>query len=135
MDKFTPSDRYKKGLEIMQHQLGKETADKHIAHVNSISAIFGQVNVEFPFGTLYARNVLDSKTRELITIGALTVLGCALPELNLHVKGALSCGATREEILEVITQMISYCGFPAATNALFKVQETFDEIDGKNGAK
>ena len=53
----------------------------------------------------------------------------ALPELVVHTKGALNCGATREEILEVVIQMIAYCGFPAATNALKTIQETFDEMD------
>lgn len=34
---------------------------------------FVWVNVEFPFGELYARSVVDAKTRELCTVAALTV--------------------------------------------------------------
>ena len=88
-----------------------------------------KVNVEFPFGELYRRDVLDDKTRELCTVAALTVQGFALPELKVHVKGALNTGSSRAEILEIITQMIAYCGFPAATNALLATKEVFDEID------
>ena len=47
----------------------------------------------------------------------------------MHVQAALNCGATRDEIVEVITQMIAYCGFPAATNALLATKEVFDAID------
>ena len=55
--------------------------------------------------------------------------GFALPELKVHVKGALNTGSERAEILEIITQMIADCSFPAATNALLATKEVFDELD------
>lgn len=119
---------YQKGMEEMRRHFGRE-ADAHIEKISKISQEFARVNVEFPFGELYTRDVLDDRTRELCTISALTVEGHCLPELKTHVKGALNCGATREEVLEVIIQMIAYCGFPAATNALFIAKEAFDELD------
>lgn len=124
-----PDDLYARGLEEMRRHFG-EDADAHIEKLREISPEFARVNVEFPFGQLYPRDVLDEKTRELCTIAALTVEGHCLPELKLHAAGALNCGATREEVIEVIIQMIAYCGFPAATNALLVVKEAFDELDG-----
>jgi 4-carboxymuconolactone decarboxylase len=124
---------YEKGMEEMRRHFGPE-ADAHIQRLRDISPEFARVNVEFPFGELYTRDVLDEKTRELCTVAALTVQGFGLPELKSHVKGALNCGATREEIIEVIIQMIAYCGFPAATNALFTAQEAFDELDSADNA-
>jgi len=123
------SERYQKGLAEMRRHLGTAEADDYIGRINEISSEFAKVNVEFPFGELYPRDILDDKTRELCAVTALTVQGFALPELKVHVKGALNCGATREEIVEVITQMIAYCGFPAATNALLATKEVFAEID------
>jgi 4-carboxymuconolactone decarboxylase len=120
--------KYNEGMREMRKHFGK-VADSWIASIREISPEFAKVNVEFPFGELYARNILDDKTRELCTLSALTVQGFALPELKVHTQGALNSGASREEILEVVTQMIAYCGFPAATNALKAVQEVFDEID------
>jgi 4-carboxymuconolactone decarboxylase len=101
----------------MRRHLGP-AADEWVASIRAVAPEFAKVNVEFPFGELYTRDVLDDKTRELCTVAALTVQGFALPELRVHVRAALNCGATREEVYEVITQMIAYCGFPAATNAL-----------------
>ena len=66
---------------------------------------------------------MDDKTQELVTLGVLTVLGNTLPQLKLHIGCALHCGASKEEITEVITQMIAYCGFPAATNAIMTAKE------------
>lgn len=130
MDRSKEPTAYELGLSVIRTQLGPQ-ADAYIEKIKAISPAFAEVNVTFPFGNLYSRNVLDSKTRELITIGALTVLGYALPELEVHIKGALQLGVTREEVLEVILQMLAYIGFPAATNALFLAQKVFDEIDQK----
>lgn len=127
------SERYKKGMEIIRRQLGPE-ADGYVEKIKGISEIFGRVNVEFPFGDLYSRNIIDPKTREMITIAALTVQGYSQPELKVHIKGALYNGVTREEVLEIITQMLAYCGFPAATNALIAAQELFDELDKKDSS-
>ena len=103
-------------------------ADQWIKKINAIYPEFAKVNVEFPFGELYRRDVINDKTRELCTVAALTVQGFALPELKVHIKGALNTGSSKMEILEIITQMIAYCGFPAATNALLAAQEVFDEV-------
>ena len=123
-------DLYKKGMDEMRRHFGP-VADTYIQRLTEISPEFAKVNVEFPFGELYTRKVLDEKTRELATIAALTVQGFALPELKVHVRGALNCGANRDEILEIITQMIAYCGFPGATNALLATKEAFDELDAE----
>jgi 4-carboxymuconolactone decarboxylase len=121
------TELYKKGMAEMRRHFGS-AADQWIKSIKEIAPEFAKVNVEFPFGELYTRDVLDDKTRELCTVAALTVQGFALPELKVHVKGALNCGATREEVVEVITQMIAYCGFPAATNGLLAAKEVIDEI-------
>ncbi len=122
------TERYQKGLNEMRRHLGPD-ADKYVAAIGEVAPLFSRVNVEFAFGDIYGdeNNVLDQKTKELVTLGALTVLGSALPQLKLHVGCALRCGATKEEIVEVITQMLAYCGFPAATNAIMTAKEVFKE--------
>ena len=122
-----PSEKYVEGMQEMRTHVG-DAADQWIKVIHSIYPEFAKVNVEFPFGELYRRNVVDDKTRELCTVAALTVQGFALPELKVHIKGALNTGPSQAEILEIINQMIAYCGFPAATNALLAAQETFNEL-------
>ena len=122
--------KFNDGMKEMRKHFGK-VADSWIESIREISPEFAKVNVEFPFGELYTRSVLDDKTRELCTIAALTVQGFSIPELKVHTVGALNCGASRDEILEVVTQMLAYCGFPAATNALKAVNEVFVDLDKK----
>ena len=122
------SEKYVKGMQEMRTHFG-DAADNWIKAIHDIYPEFAKVNVEFPFGELYRRDVVDDKTRELCTVAALTVQGFALPELKVHVMGALNTGSSKAEILEIITQMIAYCGFPAATNALHASKEVFDQIE------
>ena len=121
------SQLYRQGMQEMRHHLG-DKADNLIAKIESISEEFAKVNVEFPYGELYTRDVLDNRVRELCTVAALTVQGFSSPQLKLHIEAALNCGVSREEIVEIITQMIAYAGFPAATNALLAAKEVFDNI-------
>ena len=122
--------KFNDGMKEMRKHFGK-VADSWIESIREISPEFAKVNVEFPFGELYTRSVLDDKTRELCTIAALTVQGFSLPELKVHTVGALNCGASRDEILEVVTQMLAYCGFPAATNAIKSENEVYVDLDNK----
>lgn len=125
------NELYRKGMEEMRKHLGPE-ADHYVENIREISPEFAKVNVEFPFGELYTRDILDDKTRELCTVAALTVQGFATPQLKIHVHAALNCGASRKEIVEVITQMIAYCGFPGATNSLLATKDVFAELDAEN---
>ena len=120
-------DRYEKGIEEMRRHLGV-LADGYVESIREVSPLFAKVNVEFAFGDIYGHeSTLDERTRELVTVGALTVQGFSLPQLKIHVESALRVGAKKEDIAEVITQMIPYCGFPAATNALMAAKEVFRE--------
>ena len=121
------SKQYVRGMQEMRSHFG-DAAGNWIAAIGDIYPEFAKVNVEFPFAELYQRDIRDDKTRELCTVAALTVKGFSLHELKVHVNGALNTGSSREEILENVTQMIAYCGFPAAPNALLAVKEVFDEL-------
>lgn len=123
------SPEYQRGMAQLRSQLGA-AADLYIDRIKRIAPEFAWVNVTFPFGELYTRNVIDIKTRELCTVAALTVQGFSRPELKLHIGAALRVGVSRAEIVEIITQMICYCGFPAATNALMVAEEVFSAQDG-----
>ena len=128
------SAEYQRGMAEIRKQLGP-MADSYIRNIKALAPEFAWVNVTFPFGELYTRDVIDLKTRELCTVAALTVQGFSLPELKLHIKAALRCGASRPQVAEIITQMIAYCGFPAATNALMTMKQAFDEVDAAATSK
>ena len=89
--------------------------------------------MEMWFGKTFNREGLDAKTRLLVTIAALTVLGAqAEPQLRLAIRHALEAGATQREIAEVIYQMSMFGGLPAMTKALEIAQSVFGETEEKS---
>jgi 4-carboxymuconolactone decarboxylase len=88
--------------------------------------------MEMAFGKTFNREGLDAKTRLLVTIAALTVLGAqAEPQLKLSVRHALEAGATRREIAETIYQMSFFGGLPAMQRALEIAQDVFAQYEEK----
>ncbi|GAB3551067.1 carboxymuconolactone decarboxylase family protein [Spirosoma fluminis] len=79
----------------------------------------------FIFGEVFYIGSLDDKTRELITITALTT-NQTLPQLTPHTNAALNVGVTPIEIREVVYQCAPFIGFPKVLNALEVINNVFD---------
>jgi 4-carboxymuconolactone decarboxylase len=89
--------------------------------------------LEMWFGKTFNREGLDAKTRLLVTVAALTVLGAqAEAQLKLTIRHALEAGATQREIAEVIWQMSMFGGLPAMQKALETAQSVFAEVEEKD---
>lgn len=123
-------DRYQQGWQKLAEVDGK-AGEQVIESLKDIAPDLARYVIEFPFGDIYSRPGLDLKSREIATVAALTALGNAQPQLKVHIHGALNVGCTREEVVEVITQMAVYAGFPAALNGIFAAKEVFAERDVK----
>lgn len=80
----------------------------------------------FITGQMYARERIPHKTRQLVTVSALTVLSRP-DELRLHIQAALNVGCTPQEIAEVIFQTLVYGGVPAANTALKTLKSVLEE--------
>ncbi|EEW26481.1 carboxymuconolactone decarboxylase family protein [Rhodobacter ferrooxidans] len=82
------------------------------------------------FGKTFNPEGLDARTRLLVTIAALTVLGAqADAQLRLTIRQALTAGATKREVAEVIWQMSMFGGLPAMQKALEIAQGVFSETE------
>lgn len=126
MNNQNNNERYKCGLEKLK-EIDREQGEKVIAALQDIAPDLGKYIIEFAFGDIYSRAGLDLKSREIATVAALTALGNALPQLKVHIHGALNVGCTKQEIIEIIMQMAVYAGFPASLNAIFVGKEVFQE--------
>ena len=78
----------------------------------------------FIFGEVFYIGNLDDKTRELITITALTT-NQTLPQLKAHTNAALNIGVSPIEIREVVYQCAPFIGFPKVLNALDTINTVF----------
>ncbi len=120
------NQRFASGLKKLK-EIDGAAGEKVIESLASIAPDLAKYTIEFPFGDIYQRPGLDLKSRELVTIAALTALGNCQPQLNVHINGALNVGCKPEEIVEVIIQLAVYAGFPAALNGMFIAKDVFIE--------
>jgi 4-carboxymuconolactone decarboxylase len=80
----------------------------------------------FITGQLYARERIPHRTRQLVTVAALTVLE-RTEELHMHIHAALNVGCSPEELAEVIFQMATYGGMPVVNSALKVLREVLKQ--------
>ncbi|KFL88860.1 4-carboxymuconolactone decarboxylase [Acetobacter malorum] len=78
------------------------------------------------FGDVWERPELSPRDRSLITVSSLISL-YRTNELGFHIRKGLENGVTREEIIEVITHLAFYSGWPTASTALTIARGVFDE--------
>ena len=71
---------------------------------------------------------LDAKTRLLLTLQGLTIMGAqAEAQVRLTVRHAVEAGATKQEIAETIAQAAMFGGVPAMTKAMTLANEVLDK--------
>ena len=75
------------------------------------------------FGDYYTRSGLDVRTRELLTFVLLISLGGCESQVKAHVTGNLKIGNDRERLIDVVTQLLPYIGYPRSLNALRAIDE------------
>ena len=85
------------------------------------------------FGKTFNPEGLDARTRFLVTVAALTVLGpVGEPQMRLTVQNALAAGATKREVAEVIWQMSMFGGVQHMQKALEIAQAVFAETEERS---
>ena len=119
----------------------KEIGLKNLAKIDGVAAevVFDSLKdlapdlndmmLEFAFGTIYERGVLNFKQHEMITITSLLTQGGCENQLRVHIQASLNVGLTQEEIIETFIHCVPYVGFPRVLNAIFVAKEIF--TDGK----
>jgi 4-carboxymuconolactone decarboxylase len=81
------------------------------------------------FGDVWERPGLSKRDRSLVTVSALIALN--RPEqLRFHLERALENGVTKDELIEVITHLAFYSGWPNAMTAIMIAKEIFSKRDG-----
>ena len=76
------------------------------------------------FGDVWERPELSQRDRSLVTVTAL-IAGDNTEQLPFHLKRAKENGVTEAELIETITHLAFYCGWPRAISAITVAKETF----------
>ncbi len=78
------------------------------------------------FGDVWERPQLSKRDRSLITVSALVAMNRP-DQLRSHLARALDNGVTEDELVEAITHLAFYAGWPSAVTAVSVAREVFQE--------
>ena len=107
------------GRRIRSEVLGEERVKKVLDEADDFNRDFQQLVTEYCWGYCWGRDALDKKQRSLLNLGMLAGLNRG-PEFELHFRGALKNGLSKDELQDVLIQIAIYCGIPAGVEA-FKI--------------
>lgn len=120
-------DVFDKGFEIRKSVLGAEFVEKSFAGADDFSRPLQELVTEYCWGAVWGRDTLDKKTRSMLNLAMLASLNRP-HELKMHVKGALTNGVSKDEIREVLLQVVIYAGVPAGVDAFRNAREALEEV-------
>lgn len=90
---------------------------------------FAALNDDVLFGEVWAREEqLSARDRSMITIAALFSAGL-YPQLKSHLILGKAHGITKQEAVEIVTQLAFYCGWPKAWSTFPMIDEVWPEED------
>lgn len=88
---------------------------------------FAALNDDVLFGEVWSRETeLETKVRSMITLSAL-ISGGNFEQVKPHLERAKANGVTKDEIVEIITHLAFYVGWPKAWSAFNVTKEIFGE--------
>jgi len=122
----TAADRADTGLALERQMFGRETVDDFFATAPADQLHIQQHVAAHAFGDNLSRNGLDTRTRELISLTMLVAMGGCEPQIKLHVVANLRVGNDRARLVDVLTQLLPYIGYPRMLNALRALNEALD---------
>src|ERR1051326_7289030 len=120
MIEFSRALPFKKSAEV--HMPAKST----IGRVRDVFPKLGELTDKVVFGDVWERKGLAKRDRSLITVARL-ITQSATGQLRGHLWRALDNGVTREEIIELITHLAFYTGWPNAGSAAEVAKQVFAE--------
>ena len=83
---------------------------------------FAELTDRVLFDDVWERPALSKRDRSLLTVAALVALNRP-DQLRFHLGRALENGVQREELIEAITQLAFYAGWPCAVTAMAVAKE------------
>lgn len=120
------SAEFERGDAVRREVLGDEHVERAQAATTSLDADFQLFITQTAWGSVWAREGLDRRTRSLITIAMLAALGRDT-ELAMHLRASRSTGASPAEIGEALLHVAVYAGVPAAHAAFAALKAEFGQ--------
>jgi 4-carboxymuconolactone decarboxylase len=119
----TPETRAEKGLTVQKQIVGNDVVEKLYASAPEDEQHIQRYLSANCFGDYLTRTGIDVPTRELLTFSMLVALGGCDAQVKGHVAANLRVGNSRERLIDVVTQLLPFIGYPRTLNGLRAIDE------------
>ncbi|MDR3776405.1 MAG: carboxymuconolactone decarboxylase family protein [Terracidiphilus sp.] len=119
----TPENRAEKGLAVQKQIIGSDAVEELHASAPDDEQHIQSYLAANCFGDNYTRTGIDVPTRELLTFSMLASLGGCDAQVKGHIAANLNVGNSRVLLIDVVTQLLPFIGYPRTLNALRAVNE------------
>jgi 4-carboxymuconolactone decarboxylase len=119
----SPETRAEKGLAVQKRIVGNERVEQLYASAPADEQHIQRYLSANCFGDYLTRSGIGIPTRELLTFSMLVALGGADAQVKGHVAANLNVGNSREKLVDVLTQLVPFIGYPRTLNGLRALDE------------
>ena len=123
-------ERFEKGLAVRSDVLGTEYVKNTMENASEFSRDFQELLTEYCWGAAGGDDTLDRKTRSMLNVTMIAALN-RMHEWELHFRGAMVNGVSRDELKAILNQIAIYCGVPVAVECHRIAKKVFAELDGE----
>ncbi len=117
---------FKKGLEKRKATLGSDYVEKNLKKADDFTMPFQVAMTEWCWGFGWGDETINAKTRSMMNLSMIGALG-KMTEWELHCRGALNNGVSKEEIRAIIHVIGIYCGVPQALECFRSAKKILEE--------
>lgn len=123
----SPEDRFEKGLAVQKEMVGVEMIDNMYKNTPGNQMHIQRYLSANCFGDYQTRTGLDKQMRELLTFSMLVSLGGCESQVKGHIRANVNMGNDKQKLLDVVTQLLPYIGYPRTLNAIACLNEIIPE--------
>ena len=118
-------DLFAKGLEKRKATLGADYVEKNLAAADEFTRPFQEAMTAWCWGFGWGDDVIDAKTRSMMNLAMIGALG-KMTEWEIHLKGAIKNGVSKEEVRAIIHVVGIYCGVPQSLECFRVAMRIYD---------
>ena len=119
-------DLFEKGLAARKATLGEAYVETALAEADDFTRPFQEAMTAWAWGFGWGDETIDARTRSMMNLAMIGALG-KMTEWEIHCRGALNNGVTKEEIRAIIHVVGIYCGAPQALECFRSARKVLAE--------
>ena len=123
---FMDDKLFEKGLKKRKETLGAEYVEKNLEQADDFTRPFQEAMTAWCWGFGWGDETIDAKTRSMMNLSMIGALG-KMHEWEIHCRGAIGNGVTKDELRAIIHVIAIYCGVPQAVECFRVAKKVLEE--------